>query len=148
MGSSNAHRKRPTEFTRKAIGKRAAWYEAYKHHNLSNIITGKIPKIIRAIDSAKARLKKARTEKAADVECRHLERSLLAINDSYTKIKNILREGYVWTHEFYLLWSLPFVPNLYGAVSTSWFSQYRLSIRQRSSASYYRTRNTNAIILL
>ncbi|KAJ0110019.1 hypothetical protein J7T55_014822 [Diaporthe amygdali] len=93
MGPSNANRKRPTEFTRKAIGQRTAWHKAYKHHNLSNIITGKIPKVIRAIDSAKARLKKARTEKAADVECRHLERSLLAINDSYTKIRNILREG-------------------------------------------------------
>lgn len=69
------------------------WHKTYTHPNLSQLLHGAIPKRMRAIEGAKARLKGARTAKAANVEYRHIQRNLRAIGDVYSKIKKHLRNG-------------------------------------------------------
>lgn len=78
---------------RKKSRKNKPWHRAYAGFNLSQLVNGAIPKHIRAIDRAKARLKTARTVKAADVEHRHIERILGVIDGAYSRIKKHLSDG-------------------------------------------------------
>ncbi|KAG6361055.1 hypothetical protein INS49_009275 [Diaporthe citri] len=69
------------------------WHTPYARLNLSGLVGGVIPKRIRAIEGAKARLKTARTVRAAAVEWRHIDTNLSAIDSVYTKIRTALRNG-------------------------------------------------------
>lgn len=71
------------------------WHSVYVRLNLPGLIVGVIPKRIRAIEGAKARLKIARTVRAAAVEWRHIDTNLSAIDGAYSKIRTALRDGYV-----------------------------------------------------
>lgn len=85
------------------------WHSIYVPLNLSQLVVGMIPKRIRAIEGAKARLKVARTVKAAGVEWRHIDTNLSAIDNSYSKIRTALRDGYVWRSRSFLSLIVPYV---------------------------------------
>lgn len=85
------------------------WHRIYVSLNLSQLVVGIIPKRIRAIEGAKARLKIARTVKAAGVEWRQIDTNLSAIDDAYSKIRTALRDGYVWRSRSFLLLIVPYV---------------------------------------
>lgn len=72
------------------------WHSIYVPLNLPGLVVGVIPKRIRAIEGAKARLKTARSVRAARVEWRHIDTNLSAIDSAYSKIRTALRDGYVW----------------------------------------------------
>lgn len=85
------------------------WHSVYARLNLPQLFNNVIPKRIRAIDSAKARLKTARTVKAAAVEWQLIETNLTAIDGVYSKIRKALRDGYVWCCRSFLLIAVPYV---------------------------------------
>ncbi|KAI7784481.1 hypothetical protein LA080_009980 [Diaporthe eres] len=69
------------------------WHSIYVPLNLPGLVDGVIPKRIRAIEGAKARLKTARSVRAARVEWRHIDTNLWAIHSAYSKIRTALRDG-------------------------------------------------------
>lgn len=71
------------------------WRKAYAHLNIPQLIAGQIPKRVRAIDTAKTRLQRATTVKAARVEHRLIERNLKDISEVYLIINTALRHRYV-----------------------------------------------------
>lgn len=72
------------------------WHSIYVPLNLPDLVVGVIPKRIRSIEAAKARLKTARSVRAARVEWQLIDTNLSAIDSAYSKIRTALRDGYVW----------------------------------------------------
>lgn len=85
------------------------WHSVYVHLNLPGLVDGVIPKRIRAIEGAKARLKTARSVRAARVEWRHIDTNLWAIECAYSKIRRALRDGYAWSSRYLPFLVLPYV---------------------------------------
>ncbi|KAL1853983.1 hypothetical protein Daus18300_011572 [Diaporthe australafricana] len=88
MGRSTGHRAEAS----KPKGATTPWHKAYKH-DLDGLIKFTIPKHIRSIDGAKARLRPARSVKAANVEHRHIAARLAKIDEAYSRIRCALRDG-------------------------------------------------------
>lgn len=71
------------------------WLKAYAHLNIPQLLSGQIPKRVRAIHTAKTRLERATTVKAAGVERRLIERNLKDIGEVYLIINTALHHRYV-----------------------------------------------------
>lgn len=72
------------------------WHRVYSHLNLAQTFSGKIPKFIRTIQAAKARLRTAKSVKAANVERRLIERRLAEIHVIYDIVRTALLHRYVF----------------------------------------------------
>lgn len=79
---------------KKKKSKSKPWHKAYAHLSLTSLLDGKIPKRIRSINAAKARLTRARTVKSADVERRHINTCLEAVDSILSRTREALLKGY------------------------------------------------------
>lgn len=89
MGPSSGHRASAS----KPKGATNSWHRAYRQLHFPNLINGTIPKHIRSIDAAKARLRSAKSVKAANAEHQHIATRLAKIDGAYSRIRDALRDG-------------------------------------------------------
>lgn len=73
------------------------WYSQYNQLQLPDLISGLIPKRIRNIQAAQARLDKhtGRSGFAVDFERHHIVKNLAEIDDALARIEKALVDGYV-----------------------------------------------------